>query len=195
MGHVTPSQMTDGTTHTAAQHNNQIDALADEFNGNIDDSNIKVGAAIDPMKLAASEAPFTVEQLASPQTNLQAEVATGEATSTGYATDLTTPGPSQTVTIGQNGRALVIMSAFMSQNTSTAKAYMGVALSGANTIAADTDRCISYQAITGMTGDNRSGVFLFEGLTPGATTFEAKYGTGGGGAADYADRRLAVIPL
>lgn len=195
MGHVSPPQMVDGITHTAAQHNNQINELANEFNGNIDDSNIKVGAGIDPMKMAASPAPFKVSQLASPGTNISATVGASETTGTAYATDLGTVGPSVTVTIGPNGKAQVTVSALMSQNTNTAKAFLGIDVSGANTIAADLDRCISYQALTGDTGENRSGTFLFEGLTPGATTFKLKYGVGGGGSAGYQYRHIAVLAL
>lgn len=124
-----------------------------------------------------------------------ATVATGQSTATGYATDLATSGPSVTVTIGTNGIALVILSSFMSQNTNLAQAFLGIEISGANTIAADTDRCLSYQALTGMTGETRSGAFMYTGLTPGSTTFKLKYGQGGGGTAGYSSRRISVVPL
>lgn len=54
MGTVSVPQLTDNTTHTAAQHNNQINAVANEFNGGIDNNNIKAGAAIDGTKMASN---------------------------------------------------------------------------------------------------------------------------------------------
>lgn len=47
MGLISPAQVQDGTTSVnAAAVNNPINTIANEFNGNIDDANIKPGAAI-----------------------------------------------------------------------------------------------------------------------------------------------------
>lgn len=52
MGTVSLSLPSDGTTADVADYNVPITTLANEFNGNIDDANIKTGAAIATSKLA-----------------------------------------------------------------------------------------------------------------------------------------------
>ncbi len=64
MGLISPTQLSDGTTHTAADHNNAINTIANEFNGNIDNANIKAGAAIDGSKLASNTTIALKPQLA-----------------------------------------------------------------------------------------------------------------------------------
>ena len=57
MAIISPAQITDGTTIDAADVNNPINTIANEFNGNIDNNNIKVAAAIDGAKLADTSIP------------------------------------------------------------------------------------------------------------------------------------------
>lgn len=52
MGLISPTQVSDGTTADASDVNNPINTIANEFNGNIDNSNIKTAAAISGSKLA-----------------------------------------------------------------------------------------------------------------------------------------------
>ena len=52
MAIISPAQITDGTTIDAADVNNPINTIANEFNGNIDNNNIKTAAAIDGSKIA-----------------------------------------------------------------------------------------------------------------------------------------------
>lgn len=52
MGTISVTNISDGTTIDAADVNNQINTIVNEFNGNIDNANIKSGAAIDGSKLA-----------------------------------------------------------------------------------------------------------------------------------------------
>lgn len=49
---VNPTQFSDNTTHTAAQHNNPINEIAAAINGEIENENISATAAIDAGKLA-----------------------------------------------------------------------------------------------------------------------------------------------
>lgn len=53
MGVISPAQISDGTTMDGADVNNPINTIANEFNGNIDNNNIKTGAAIATAKLAS----------------------------------------------------------------------------------------------------------------------------------------------
>lgn len=52
MSTISVSLPADGSTADVADFNTPINAIVNEFNGNIDNSNIKTGAAIDPSKLA-----------------------------------------------------------------------------------------------------------------------------------------------
>lgn len=52
MAIISPAQISDGTTIDAADVNNPINTIANEFNGNIDNNNIKTAAAIDGSKIA-----------------------------------------------------------------------------------------------------------------------------------------------
>jgi hypothetical protein len=54
MGTVSLTLPSDGTTGEVADYNTPLTTLANEFNGNIDNNNIKAGAAIDGAKLADS---------------------------------------------------------------------------------------------------------------------------------------------
>lgn len=52
MGLITVPQVSDGDTAEASDINTPVNTIANEFNGNIDNSNIKSGAAIATSKLA-----------------------------------------------------------------------------------------------------------------------------------------------
>lgn len=59
MGTVSTTLPSDGQTIDAADVNTPINAILSEFNGNIDDDNIKTGANINGSKLAADSIPAT----------------------------------------------------------------------------------------------------------------------------------------
>lgn len=54
MGLISPAQVSDGTTADASDVNSPINTIANEFNGNIDNANIKSAAAIDGSKIASN---------------------------------------------------------------------------------------------------------------------------------------------
>jgi len=61
MANITkPHTFSIGSTVVASEHNNNFNTIYNEFNGNIDDSNIKPGAAIANVKLAAPSSLFTI---------------------------------------------------------------------------------------------------------------------------------------
>lgn len=61
MGSVSPAQVSDGTTIDASDVNNPINTIANEFNGNIDNTNIKAAAAIAGSKLADNSIDVTTK--------------------------------------------------------------------------------------------------------------------------------------
>lgn len=119
-------------------------------------------------------------------------VATTQSTTSTTFTDLTTAGPSVTVSIGANGQALIALSCDMANNTANAYTVVGVAISGANTIApADTLVIGSLPAAAEL---NIGTVYLLTGLTPGSTTFKLQYRVTGG-TGNFLSRKISVIPL
>lgn len=99
--------------------------------------------------------------------------ASQNTTSTTY-TDLSTVGPTITLTVGPSG-VIVLHYAAMFSNAGGNHCYMAPAFSGANTVAADDERCVAHAS----TNVIRMGVTeTFTGLTPGATTITMKYRVG-----------------
>jgi hypothetical protein len=125
-----------------------------------------------------------------------AYVATQETYSTTTYGDLTTTTDSVTVTIGSSGKALVLLYADMVSNADGRCGWMGVALSGANTVAADDAMAIMVvtRAASATLSASYGAPFLMTGLTPGSTTFKAKY-RANVGSTQFRYRRIAVIPF
>lgn len=127
---------------------------------------------------------------------LTATVAAGQTTtSTASYADLTTVGPSVTVTIGSSGKAWIAWSLAMSNNTAAAYCLSTYSASGANTIAAaDANGVFQFPSSTaGFTFEGGYGKLL-TGLTPGSTTFKIMYKVSGG-TGTFTRRFLTVIPL
>jgi hypothetical protein len=99
------------------------------------------------------------------------------------------PGPAVTVTIGPSGKCKVSLYC----NFSTVLGgYVGMlfAASGANTISPADE----YGIFAITAGGRYGATFVLTGLTPGVTTFTAKYNSGSTSSAVSA-RRLWVEPL
>lgn len=127
---------------------------------------------------------------------------TQETTGSPTYTDLTTTTDTVTVTIGNNGLALVSIYCATIQND-TAADYSLVAfdVSGANTIAAADEGVNMFSlkirnAAASVIGDWGLGVTgLLTNLSPGSTTFKMKYRVAGGGTGTFGGRRISVVPL
>lgn len=122
-------------------------------------------------------------------------VATSESTSSTSYTDLTTTTDQVTVGIGSSGKALVMLSADITNNSYCG--YMGYDVSGSTTAAASDAKAVMVWGTGGATvGKTVSTTFLEEGLTPGFCTFKLKYKTTNASyAATFANRRITVIPF
>lgn len=121
------------------------------------------------------------------------EFASESTTSTSY-TDLSTVGPSVTVTTGS--KALVLWTASLIHNTVGARALMSFAMSGSSSIAADDNHSLTVKSQdTASSVDLRAtGFRMINTLTAGSNTFTAKYRTTSG-TATFDDRYLFVMPL
>lgn len=120
-----------------------------------------------------------------------AAVATEETTTSTSYTDLTTTGPSVTVTIGASGKAKVTASAQLSNSTANTYSGVGVVISGANTVAATT-----YMLDSGAANAPHafSRTKVLTGLSTGATTFKLQY-IAEAGTAKFAVREIIVEPV
>jgi len=110
-------------------------------------------------------------------------------------TDLTTVGPAVTATIGSSGKAVVILTAGIANNTDDTATFMGFAISGATTRAAADATALRAQNKHDDI-NQRSATYFVTGLTAGSNTFTAKYrqstvmkiGT-------FVNRTIMVIPV
>jgi hypothetical protein len=123
-----------------------------------------------------------------------ATVATGQATSSTTYTDLSTSGPTVTITTGT--KALVYLGCNMTNNTISSGASMGYTISGATTSAAFDQFALYMNAVTsGQNFSFGSPPLYVTGLTPGANTFTSKYRAVSSGSATFTDRRISVVGI
>jgi hypothetical protein len=113
-------------------------------------------------------------------------IATLETTSSISYTDLATPGPTVTVTTGEQALVFFMCGAAV---TSGGPAFMSINVSGTSTIPSDEyaiENPIAFRFFTGYS-------LLVGGLTPGLNTFQAKYRCASTGTVSFSRRRLIVV--
>lgn len=121
-----------------------------------------------------------------------ATVDTAENTTSTSFADLTTPGPSVTVTTGI--RALIIVTAQTDNATAGSNNLVGVTISGATTEAA-ADATALLNENSAASEPNRSSVIRHHtGLTAGSNTFKLQYRVSGG-TGTFQRRHIIVIGL
>lgn len=191
MGIISPAQVTDGTGIDASDVNNPINTIANEFNGSISSANL-ASSSVTTAKI--TNANVTADKLATG--GASATVNTSETTTSTSYVSLATTTDAVTVTIGANGLALVSIGCYLQCSLASGNAArMSFAASGANSITAGTAPYnIVYQTWIANAFDERGRTWLITGLTPGSTTFAAKYLTDGG-TGTFKERTIAVVPL
>lgn len=118
-----------------------------------------------------------------------AEVATQQTTTSTTFTDLTTVGPAVTFTVPSSGKVEVTVSGQLF-NSAGNFTLMGFALSGGNTLAASDSKALLVFGVNAV----QAGIpILLTGLTPGSTTFTAKYRVSGG-TGTFINRKIHVRP-
>ena len=147
------------------------------------------------MTLPATTGTLAVQGYAYGQ-SATATVATAQTTTSTSYTDLTTVGPSVTITTGT--KALVIItSQLMSNTVAGLTASHSYAVSGATTIAAsDTQRLMSAASTSGSFGPEitASTSYLLTALTAGSNVFTSKYKTNAN-TGTFANRVITVIDM
>lgn len=205
-----PNTFSPNTTISSSQVNSNFTTIYNEFNGSISAANLATGA-VTTAKIADSN--VTTAKIADSNVTT-AKIADGAVTplklalgqdsdyistnqtssSTSY-TDLSTAGPAVTVTVPASGSVIILMNTHIANSVSSNTSLMSLALSGANTVsAADDSRYTIIMQAAGNGYQTRSLVYLVEGLTPGSTTFTAKYRVSAG-VGTWRHRQLTVIPI
>lgn len=119
-------------------------------------------------------------------------LATSQTLTTNVYTDLATVGPTVTLTTGIG--AIVLFGCGLGNSTLNATVRASYAVSGATTSAADDDREVLLEGISGSNNLRLSTVDFRDDLTAGSNTFTMKYRTSAA-TATYYDRFIAVIGL
>jgi hypothetical protein len=129
-----------------------------------------------------------------------ARVATSQTTTSTAYTDLATAGPAVTVTTGTS--VIIAVSADTSNTAANANAnagntHMGVAVSGASTVAAADTHCARRPQIHSSHTQTISSVFFLDGLTAGSNVFTSKYkvsatGDQASGTGTFSNRNITV---
>ncbi len=117
--------------------------------------------------------------------------ASDQCTSTSYV-DLESLGPSVTVVTGS--RALIMISAGISNSVNESTSFMAYAISGATTQTPSDNWSLRTDGISADKVNRRFQIFMEDDIRPGENTFTAKYKTGAN-PATFQDRFIAVWPF
>jgi hypothetical protein len=121
-------------------------------------------------------------------------VVTAESTSSATYVDLTTPGPSISVTVPASGKVLVSVTSGVTAGNGSTSCAMSFATSGTGataTSAADARAVI----LLGNSLQAASATYVVTGLNPVSTTFTAKYEAKGSSSCTFSNRSIWAIPL
>lgn len=122
-----------------------------------------------------------------------ASVATGETTTSTTYADLTTVGPSVTLTVGASLLVKVSLRCRIANNTDTKYSAAGVVISGANTVAATT--LLIHEAARASTlGAEFGASKIFALSATGSTTFKMQYAVEAG-TGTFTNREIIVEPV
>ena len=146
-------------------------------------------------QLTANDAAFNNGTGIPSANSSSATVTTLEATASTSYTDLSTTGPSVTVTVGSTGMVIIGIGCYTISNTSGAINFYSFVASGANTISAGTSPYnVQYQSFA-INAFNESGCsWLITGLNAGSTTFKMQYKTNSG-TSNFSNRHIYVVTL
>ena len=179
MAWTAPMTAASNSTLTAAQWNAQVrDNMACQA---------PAVAAAPGRHVVVSGAHAMVERATSAAVVATAQTGTGAT----YG-DLSTVGPSVTVTTGAT--ALVWLTASLDNATAGAGTYASLAVSGASSVAA-SDAAAVYVSGRDEVSPVRRGICRrVTGLTPGSNTFTMKYRVSSG-TGTFSDREIIVMPF
>ena len=127
-------------------------------------------------------------------------ITTAEVDDSTTYTDLATPGPEVTATIGMSGEALVIISYIGVIGVASAQSggFVGVSIDG-NAPVSPLDEILYFAVSSGSQAigiaGNQSAMVILTGLSVGQHTFEFKYKALGGNNVTFFNRFFQVAPI
>lgn len=124
---------------------------------------------------------------------VSAVVATSETTTSTAYTDLTTLGPSVTVTVSSTGKALVTLTSSLSNTNNNRLCFAGFAVTGATVVPASDAQAILHTTSGPNSAMQLSATYLVTGLNAGSNTLTAKY-RASANTCGFANRNIIVIP-
>ena len=151
-----------------------------------------IGSTDQVLKVTAG-VPAWATPSSTPPTNGAAYVGANESTTSTTFADLSTAGPAVTLTTGT--KAFIILSSRMEGGSTSTRGYMGFAVSGATTLAANEGRAQELKVTADQFIDQKSFGYIVTGLTAGSNTFTAKYKSQTGSIVYYTERRLSVVDM
>jgi hypothetical protein len=122
-------------------------------------------------------------------------VGSSQTTTSGSYTDLSTSGPSVTLTTGT--KALVIVSCQMANSGANSLSYMDYTITGSTSRSASDGTAVILRqtnAASGQNQDLRSSSASIVSLTAGSNVFTAKYKVSGG-TGTFSNREICVVSL
>ena len=186
------------TDDTNAIQNAIVTAKGDLIGASASATPLVLAVGADGTQLVADSAEATGLKWATPASassaSAAAAVATLQSTTSTSWTNLATVGPEVTVTTGT--KALIVF-ASNCQTNGVGRMKVGVAISGATTVAVGDANAINlylgsvqtYQQLVGM-------AYLVTGLTAGSNTFTVKYsGEQAGITIEFSNRQISVIDM
>lgn len=137
MGLVSPAQVTDGSTADASDVNTPINQIANEFNGNIDNANIKTAAAIDGSKIASNSL-----DLGAKASTWDGWISVSDSWTYGSATTITVPSDATTkYSVGDKIKCT---------NSGTKYFYVTAVSATTLTVSGGSDYTVANAAISGI---------------------------------------------
>lgn len=163
-------------------------------NGGVDATVSSLTATVVKSSSGTLSAATAGTDYVTPSALTAATVTTDQTSNSASYGDLSTVGPSVTLThVGTI--AVIWLSAIAYKTANSATVYMSVDVSGSNTIAASDANAASVSFTTGILSANAtlSRVLVLTGLTPGTTTFKLQYKADTNNNAHFLNRSIAVF--
>lgn len=119
-------------------------------------------------------------------------VTTGQTTSSSSFTDLTTVGPTVTLTTGT--KALIMLTVQLDNQAANRQGTASIEISGASSVS-PSDGPAFHIFSSSNTAVQATTTYIVTGLTAGSNTFKVKYKAAGSTTVNFGERRLSVIDL